>query len=67
MSDSSPSIAQLVPLVEKLRALLREHPADRPWQAPDSGQALTSLGQDLAQLWPHLAEPGEPLSQDILD
>ncbi|MBI5524444.1 MAG: hypothetical protein HY910_17605 [Desulfarculus sp.] len=67
MSDSSPSIAQLVPLVEKLRALLREHPADRPWQAPDSGQALTSLGQDLAQLWPHLAEPGEPLSQDVLD
>lgn len=67
MTPPSSSIAQLVPLVEKLRALLREHPADRPWQPPDNGPALAGLGRELARLWPGLATQGEPLSLKTLE
>ena len=72
MTPSSPSIAQLVPLVEKLRSLLVTHPQDRPWLgAPspllDRQVEGRPLGQALAELWPELKDAAAwPLSQDIL-
>jgi chromosome segregation ATPase len=71
MTPTSSSIAQLVPLVEKLRALLSQHPEDRAWPefatAPEAGQTLGQpLGQVLAEMWPALGVPSQPLGHDFL-
>ncbi|MFH1033321.1 MAG: hypothetical protein V1806_02345 [Pseudomonadota bacterium] len=71
MTPTSPSIAQLVPLVEKLRSLLASHPQDRPWLDPLPELSTRRLGQQpldqaLAELWPALVGQDQPLNQELL-
>ena len=67
MTPASPSIAQLLPLVETLRDLLSRHPEDRLWLVPDPSQPLPNLQNTLAEFWPDMAQAAQPLSLDLLE